>query len=273
MKSNISVIWKTAYRNLISDFRFFPLSTFFERIVNGVFSVLFPIAIYYLLFRKSVSGWFENVAGTSDYIGYVLIGQIISMVGFSSITTTGKAIFTESIEGTFDQVLLSPINHVYYFIGSYIEKSVLDFIEFIVMVLISYFLGLRIQLIQLPLLIVALLLVSLSGFLCSFIVITLFIHARSTYLIENTLFYIINLLAGVYYPIEAFPKPIQYLGNVIPITKCISIVRKLLLSELELNEFFIGSIYVIGISALYFLIGYYLFEKKYVNVLIEKVFN
>lgn len=273
MNHNFSVIWATAHRNLISDLRSFPLDTFFERIVNGIFSVLLPIAAYYLLFHKSVSNWFTDITGTSDYISYVLIGQMISMIGFSSLTTTGKAVLRESIEGTFDQVLLSPVNRMYYFLGCYIEKMVLDGIEFVIMLAVCYLLGLRLPLLQIPLLIPGLLLVSVSGFLCSFFVIVLFIHSRSTYLIENSLFYIINLLAGVYYPLEAFQKPVQLLGNLIPVTKCISIVRELLLEGMTFSKFAVACMPVLGLSAVYFVTGYYLFKKRYESRLIERVFH
>lgn len=273
MNHNFSVIWATAHRNLISDLRSFPLDTFFERIVNGIFSVLLPIAAYYLLFHKSVSNWFTDITGTSDYISYVLIGQMISMIGFSSLTTTGKAVLRESIEGTFDQVLLSPVNRMYYFLGCYIEKMVLDGIEFVIMLAVCYLLGLRLPLLQIPLLIPGLLLVSVSGFLCSFFVIVLFIHSRSTYLIENSLFYIINLLAGVYYPLEAFQKPVQLLGNLIPVTKCISIVRELLLEGMTFSKFAVACMPVLGLSAVYFVTGYYLFKKRYESRLIERLFH
>lgn len=273
MNKNISIILATAYRNLISDFRSFPLDTFFERIVNGIFSVVLPIGIYYLLFHRSASNWFIEVSGTSDYISYVLIGQMISMIGFSSVTTTGKAVLRESIEGTFDQVLLSPVNRLFYFIGCYLEKMTLDFIEFAIMLVVCILMGLKIQIIQIPLLVISLLLVSVSGFLCSFLVIVLFIHSRSTYLIENSLFYIINLLSGVYYPLEAFPKIIQFSGNFLPVTKCISITRKMLLEGMTFADFISGSLFVIGISFVYFVIGYFLFKNIYENKLIEKVFG
>lgn len=267
------VILTTFLKNLKTDIRAYPLSSLFSRIINGIFNIIFPLATYYLLFSGKTNEAFNSANGTSDYITYIIIGQLISSFGFSSLTTTGIATVSEIHEGTFDQVLLSPVNRISYFLGCYMERILLALLEFFVMLVIGLCLGANIPIYAIPGFILAMVFVSISGFMCSFLVSSIFIYTRSVFLVENTLYYAISLLAGVYFSVDVLPSWIACWAKLLPITQCVSMIRNLVLKPRSITTLMMSGFNIILISIPFFLVGYYWFRNYIEKQLIEKVFS
>lgn len=256
---------------ILSKIRAYPFSLVFESIFNAILSVMLPLFIYRFIYHGSVSSNFVEYAKTSDYLSYLILGQMTGIFVFSSLMSAGQAILIDIHEGVFNHFLISPSHSILFFVGSYIETLIHSGIQAIIIFILGIMLGMQAWSISFDniCLILALFIIcsfSLSIFLSAFI-----IYFKDTYLTESTLSLAIALLCGIAFPVEFLPIPLQCLSNVIPLTHLLKLLRKIVIEgEVWMNNLSI-ILFILITSSIYLLAGYIWYKKKIETSLAEKI--
>lgn len=212
-------ICKAVYRkNRAIVKRAYPWSFIISRISGGVFGCLFPILLYYLVFNKQVSEGFYSSSNQIDYITYIVFGEILAILSFSTLMNVGRCLIGEIREGTLDTFLLSPASRIGYYIGAYIEQLGRSTIEALSVLFIGLILGARFPIQSLPFMVIIFFVSSLAFFSVSILVSTIMVYTRDTYLVQNTFNFIMYCICGVVFPITYLPKFVQYISNLFPLT-------------------------------------------------------
>ena len=69
---------------------------------------------------------FGHLAGTGEYIPYVLIGGIFSTYMFTAVWSMGNALRNEMFYGTLEHILSSPVRPIYILLGKGLYNSLLS---------------------------------------------------------------------------------------------------------------------------------------------------
>lgn len=268
----IRIIIAVSKKNRIINSRAYPLSFMIQRIVAGMFAVLFPLFIYYFVFEGRVSSDFQYFTQTKDYVTYIILGNSVYILCFSTLMNVGRCMIQEIREGTLHTFLISPASRIGYFVGVYLEQLMRSLIEFMVVFFFGIILGARIPFIKVFYLIIVLFIISVNCFSMAILMSMVMILTRDTYLTQNTIITLIGFISGIFFPIELLPKWIQFLSNCIPITVGLKLFRAVILSDSLFVENLKLLVVVVLESIAYFLIGILIFrriEKK----LIEEIYN
>ena len=257
-------------KNRIIATRAYPLSFIASRITGGFFAIIFQLMLFNLIFVRKTSDEFVSINGTGDYLFFAVMGQALSVLSFATLMNVGRCIISEIREGTIENMIITPCSKVGYFLGAYTEQLGRSAIEFSAMILIGIVAGMKIDIRTIPLFLLLFIISSLSFFSVSILISTIMVFTRDTYIVQNTVFIVMEFLCGVFFPVDYLPKVCQYISSVIPLTHVLSLYRRCMINGFIAGE--MKALLVIAIlSAVYFflgIIGYSLLEKK----IIEEVF-
>ncbi len=268
MKNIIVAVYK---KNRIINNRAYPWSFIVQRVVAGIFALFFPLFMYYFVFGGKVSLNFQNITQTKDYVTYIILGNSIYILCFSTLMNVGRCMIQEIREGTWDTFLISPASRIGYFIGCYVEQFMRSLMEFAIVFICGSSLGARIPISKCIGFIVVLLIISVSCFSMATLLSVIMVLTRDTYLTQNTIITLIGFVAGIFFPTELLPKWLQYLGNSIPITIGIKYFRKIVLNNISFKENIHLLLIIVLESITYFLIGICLL-KKIEKKLVEEIY-
>lgn len=172
---------------------------------------------------------FGALAGTGEYIPYVLIGGIFSTYMFTAVWSMGNALRNEMFYGTLEHILSSPVRPIYILLGKGLYNSLLSTIFVIIQILICVFIfGLRITLNKvLPIIFfLTLLIIGLYG--VGFIASALTLLIKESQGILHLFEYILFLFTPIRYPVEVHPIT-RAVSLIIPLTYALVALRGILL--------------------------------------------
>lgn len=257
-------------RNRRTTLRAYPYSFMIARVLGSAIAIAADLVIYYFVFQKELSIEFIEAAGTSDYVTYLILGQAMSILSFSTLMNVGRCLIGEIREGTIDNLVLSPASRIGYFIGAYLEQLGRSFIEILFILLIGLILGVRIPVTSIPDCIIIVIIASLSFFSVAIFVSTIMIYTRDTYLVQNTIFLAMEFVCGVLYPISFMPLMLQEISKAFPLTYVLILFRKCIMGGESIRSN--GELVLITfvLSVIYIVTGYLLY-KKIERKLIEEV--
>ncbi|MFZ7120817.1 MAG: ABC transporter permease [Eubacteriaceae bacterium] len=179
-----------------------------------------------------------------------LIGLIMQNI---TIILTAFALVREKERGTLEQLLVSPIKSPELILGKLIPYIIIGFIDFI------YALMLGIYWFNVPVAGNMILLIFLgSGFvICALSIGILISTIAKTQLqaMQMTFLALLPsvLLSGFVFPREAMPKIIQLLGNLIPLTYFLNIVRGIILKGVGI-EYLLNDVILLFVLGLFLLV-------------------
>jgi len=212
---------------------------------------LLTLIVLYVVFSKNIGGSIPN------FTFYVLIG-IIQWNFFSFSTHDGMISlerYKDLIKKTnFPRELLVVSSVLTLFIAHLIEWSLL-------LIILTYFLGLSFNLFLLPLILILQIILSL---ILSFILAGLFSYYKDVQNIWRTLLFIGWFLTPIFYLKEIIPAPFYFINYINPITHILNFTRIILLEKTMPDLFLLLFIYLIFIFLL--AISYKIFKKLVVNV-------
>lgn len=256
---------------VLTKLRAYPFSLMFESIFNAILSVMLPLFIYHYIYKDSVSSSFVEYTKTTDYLSYLILGQMTGTFVFSSIMSAGQAILYDIHEGVFNHFLISPSRSILFFIGSYLETLIHSCIQAGIIFFVGILFGMNFMSILIQEIIILVILFLVSSFSLSIFLSAFIIYFKDTYLTESTLSLSIALLCGIAFPIEYLPTPLRYISNAIPLTHLLKLFRKFVIEgDLWMNNFTIIFSTLI-ISLIYLLVGYLWYKKKIERTLVEKI--
>jgi len=173
---------------------------------------------------------FGNLAGTDEFIPYVLIGAIISTYMFSAVWSMGNSFRDETYYGTLEHILSAPVRPVFILVGKGVYNSILSTSFVIVQLLICVLIfGLEITVIKiLPIfLFLILLIIGLYGI--GFMAAALTLMIKEAHGLLHMFEYILFLFSPIRYPVEVNPIT-KTISAFIPLTYALIALRGLLLN-------------------------------------------
>lgn len=195
-----------------------------------VWPVLFPAM--YVFMARALSGpdgqavaAFSSVAGTTDYVGYLLFGTTLWMVLNMALWNLGSHLRQEQIRGTLEATWTTPASRMSMLIGAsgiqLLQSSI-----FLTMTLLLVRFVYGFQILGDPLLLLGLLVLSLLpviglGMMFAAFVLWLKEINSMVFLVRG----IFMVFAGMTYPIEVMPAWMQTISAALPLTYVIRAMR------------------------------------------------
>lgn len=264
LRSNLFIVWSEFIKNL-KFLLAYP--------VVFVFWAIFPVFwfIPFVLQGQAFVGGlqspsFAEIAGTPEFIPFVVLGAILNSYVLTSLYGMGESIRREAYRGTLDYILSAPCNKAFILIGKAISESVSSTIYAIsqLAICIAFFgIELTIGIIMPVTFIIILLILGLYGI--ALILTALSLRYKQAHDLAHTLDYVFYVFAPVRYPIGSLPFWAQILGKLLPLTYALIAVRTVMLLRESLSAVYLEVLVLLLIDAIVLLVGFYLFnwmEKK-----------
>lgn len=248
------------------------MSVTLERVTGFVFVIAFQLFIYYVVFERGVSAGFVEHANTRDYVSYVMIGNALNILSFSTLLSVGRSLTKEIREGTIESLLLSPAHRAGFFVGTYLEQSGRSFLEFLAVLLIGLLFGAKYSLSLLPQIVFITLVSSVAFFSVSVVLSTAMVFTRDTYIIQNALLTLMCLLCGVEFPVQFLPAGIRWMSEIFPLTPAVKLFRDCVMGGQSISDNIPLLVQMFVLSAAYFAVGM-LWLRGMETRLVEEVFS
>jgi len=259
LRSNFFIVWSELVKNL-KFLLAYP--------VVFVFWAIFPIFwfIPFVLQGQAFVGGlrspsFGEVAGTQEFIPFIVLGAILNSFVLTSLYGMGESIRREAYRGTLDYILSSPCNKAFILIGKALSESFSSTLFAISQLAISIvFFGLELTLgIIMPVIfIVILLILGLYGI--ALILAAVSLRYKQAHDLAHSLEYVFYLFAPVRYPLLSLPLWVQIIGKLLPLTYALIAVRSLMLLKESLSFVYLEVLALLIIDGIMILIGFYLFN-------------
>jgi len=259
LRSNLSVVWNEIIKNMkflmaypiiLVFWAIFPIFWFIPFILQGQAFVGGP---------ESAS--FAQIAGTGEYIPFIVIGSVLNSYVNTLLYGMGESIRREAIQGTLDYLLVAPTNKVYVLIGKALSESLSSSIFAASQLTISALLfGMNLTLgVMLPVfLIIILLILGLYGL--SLVLAAFSLLYKQSHDVSETIGYVFYVFSPVRYPLESLPFWAQIFGKIIPLTYALIIVRSIMLLGASLSSLYFEVLALLTIDAVLIVAGFYLFN-------------
>lgn len=233
-----------------------------------VFWTIFPIFwfIPFILQGQAFVGGlqsqeFAKLAGTSNYVAFVILGGILNSYVLTSLYGVGESMRREAYRGTLDYLLSSPCNKAFILIGKALSESISStFYAITQLAVCIIFFGIEITLgvIMPVLLIIILLILGLYGIALMLAAISL--RYKQAHDLAHTLENVFYVLSPVRYPVQSLPSWAQLISSILPLTYALIAVRSLMLLKYDITAVYyeILFLFIIDIAAIF--LGFYLFN-------------
>jgi ABC-2 type transport system permease protein len=231
-----------------------------------IWPVIFPMA--YILSSQALAGpnnggllIFQRNAGTTDVVGYIVIGTIIWMWQNIVLWNVGFALREEQLRGTLESNWLSPSWRFSLLLGNSVVQMIVMLI-FIGVSLVEFtvFYGVRFN--GDPLLVVLMFLVSIPsiyglGFAFASVVITAREANAFVFLVRG----LVMIFCGITYPIAVLPGWMQGVAQVLPQTYIIYGFREAMLNGANFETLWPVYQILLVFGALWLAVGLALFRR------------
>lgn len=257
--TNLFVVWNEVKKN-IKFLLAYPIVFVFW----GIFPIFWFIP--FILQGEALVGGlssqaFAQIAGTPDFVPFVVIGSVLNSYVLSSLYGMGESIRREAYQGTLDYVLASPCNKAYILIGKAVSESLTSTIFAVSQLAISIlFFGIELTIgVIAPILFILILLV-LGLYGIALMLAALSLRFKQAHDLAHTLEYVFYLFSPVRYPVESLPFWAQLLGKLLPLTYALIAVRALLLLKQGLSAVYVEILVLLALDVALILVGFYMFN-------------
>lgn len=220
----------TMLRNWLINLRAYRWSFFLGNLVDSVLTVLMAYFIYHFLAGNRIGQDFIAGAGTADYMSFVILGAAVLNFSVNIMLGISRSLITERREGTLESLLLAPAQRLGYFAGVGVQAALNMLGELLVMLLIAWPFGLNLSHLNLLTLLMALPVALIGLFGMSTVLGALMLATGDTYISQNTLFAAMTLLCGFFFPASYLPMYLQWLGDALPVSGALRLLRGATLS-------------------------------------------
>jgi len=262
LRSNLLIVWSEIVKNL-KFLLAYP--------VVFIFWAIFPIFwfIPFILQGLALVGgdtpWqsesFALIAGTPEFIPFVVLGAILNSFVLTSLYGMGESIRREAYRGTLDYILSSPCNKAFILIGKALSESISSTIFGISQLAICIlFFGIQLTLgIIIPVIfIIILLILGLYGM--ALILAAVSLKYKQAHDLAHTAEYVFGIFAPVRYPLASLPLWGQIIGKLLPLTYALIAVRSIMLLKNSLTALYLEILILLVIDAAVIFLGFYLFN-------------
>jgi drug efflux transport system permease protein len=204
--------------------------------------------------------WFNPNLESAQFIVPGIIAIIMMIVG---TVLTAVTIVKEKEQGTIEQIVSSPIGRYELMIGKVMPYAVLAYVDFLLIVVASYFLfGVRIKGSLMLLLVTAFF--YLIGVLGLGILVSTLTETQMSAMLTAILASMLPsiLLSGFIFPISQMPRILQILTTVVPARYFIEILRDIYLKGLGLEYFWKETLYILIFGFVTLVLAAWRFQKR-----------
>jgi ABC-2 type transport system permease protein len=203
--------------------------------------------------------WYYPELRTAVYVVPGLVGVILTM---TMVMLTAMAIARERERGTLEQLIVSPVKRLELMVGKIVPYVSLGYVQMSVILLAGRLVfGVPI-LGSLPML-YALALVFISANLALGLFFSTVARTQQQAMQMSFFFLLPNiLLSGFMFPFEAMPRPAQWIGQALPLTHFLRIVRGIALKDVGLGDLWPELIWLGGLLVLLVSLASLRFSKK-----------
>jgi ABC-2 type transport system permease protein len=221
----MTVTWATLKRSWLVTRRAYPWSYFIGTLLLGVFTVSLAYLGMQVIANGQVSADFTSTTGTADYLGYIAVGAGAFMFVTHGILWTGKAMIQEQREGTMGSLIVASAGRLPYLLGFAAFAFTAVALEVAVLLGCAALFGVRLAPTGLVDGVLAVVSLAMAVFGMSVVLSDVMIVAGEAHITQNSVFYSIALLSGFTFPREYLPEVFQWLGELVPVTAAMDVVR------------------------------------------------
>ncbi|MFN3550699.1 MAG: ABC transporter permease [Endomicrobiia bacterium] len=208
--------------NLLLGFLYKELKILFSYKFHSLlklFSLIFQIVIFYYLCSLI----------SEEYFKFLFLGLLFSRIIYYVLSSLIESIKQEQYWGSFNLLLMLPYKEIKLFFIIFLSKILFLFLEITLYFLISTFLSLKINFLQILFVYVyTIFTISISlGY--TFLICSLSIFIKKSESIGWLLSALLDLLSGVYFKTELLPQPLYSISKILPTTYMLNFLRESLL--------------------------------------------
>lgn len=259
LKANFFVVWSEIVKNM-KFLMAYP--------VIFIFWTIFPFFWFlpFIFQGEAIVGGlqstsFADVAGTPEYIPFVIIGAILNGYVLTSLYGVGESIRREAYQGTLDYLLSSPCNKAFVLIGKAVSESINSTVYAIIQLVVCIvFFGIELTLGVIMPVILILILMILGLYGIALMLAALSLQFKQAHDMAHTLEYVFYIFSPVRYPLQTLPFWAQIIGKLLPLTYALIAVRSLMLLKQDFPAIYeqIFLLFVIDVVAIF--LGFYFFN-------------
>jgi ABC-2 type transport system permease protein len=207
-----------------------------------IWPVLFPVG--YIFTAKALGGpdgaalaGFEQLTGTRDYVGYIILGTLIWMWLNMTLWDLGMYLRNEQMRGTLESNWLTPVGRASLMLGGGLTKLAISLI-FMAVSLLEFRLVFGVRVLDgnlgLALLVLLLTIPAVHGIGIAFASLVLrFKEANAMVFLVRGVFMI---FCGITFPIAVLPEWMRSVAAALPLTYTIRAIRAALLANASLAD-------------------------------------
>ncbi|GAA3836158.1 ABC transporter permease [Sphaerisporangium flaviroseum] len=222
---SVNVAWATFRRTWAVTRRAYPWTYFIGTLMLGVFTVGLAYLGLEAIGGGQVAGDFVATTGTTDYLWYITVGAAAFMFTTHGILWVAKALIQEQREGTLGVLLIAPANRLPYLLGFSGFAFTAIALEVSVLLVCAYALGVRPAATGPTGALLAVLTLGVAVFGMSMVLSAVMITAGEAHITQNSVFMAIALISGFTFPRQDLPVVFQWLGELVPTTAAMDVVR------------------------------------------------
>lgn len=259
LRANFFVVWTEVVKNM-KFLMAYP--------VIFIFWAIFPF-FWFLTFifqgQAIVGGLqsssFAEIAGTPEYIPFIILGAILNGYVLTSLYGVGESIRREAYQGTLDYLLSSPCNKAFILIGKAVSESISSTIYAVIQLIVCIvFFGIELTLGVIMPIILILILMILGLYGIALMLAAFSLQFKQAHDLAHTLEYVFYLFSPVRYPVQALPFWAQIVGRFLPLTYALIAVRSLVLLRQNFPAIYEQIFLLFVIDAVALFLGFYLFN-------------
>jgi len=237
---------------------------YFLDFAGGLISPLFWLASYVLAGLALTGGdpaAFAEWAGTSNFIGYYVLGSVFSSYVYSALFDIGEGLRGMMTSGVFENVYLAPVRHLNLLVSRSFFTIFRTTIQAVISVLVAkaiFNFELLTENLAIVALIMGLTVLTLYGFAFFYAGLVLFL--RETTKITRIVSTVTPFLCGFYFSIHILPEPIRLISWALPLTYSIDALRNVLIGSGTLLPLMTEIAILAGMAAAFPFLGYRMYK-------------
>jgi ABC-2 type transport system permease protein len=213
-----SSIWRTFWVNAV----FAPRTSLGFMRLDFVLGTIFIIPFTQMVFFAFVA----SISGPGTSVAFVVIGNAVATVTYSSVFSVCQTTDNEKEAGTMEHLLVSPANRI----AMYFGRGLIPVLTSLATVTVGLVYAVTVFHVAFdpaaaPQLAVSIVLTAVAMVAFGLLLGGIALYLRTSIILGNIFLFLGLLLSGVNFPLSELPLPLQYLGNLLPLTWGISAVR------------------------------------------------
>jgi ABC-2 type transport system permease protein len=257
LKKHVRVIMSTARYNLIAFYRVFSLTGFVLRFFLPFMTMAAAWILYRTVFgSENLKATFSSYSSV-DYLTFVIIGQAVFVYIFATVFLVGRVFYWERMGGTIEPLFLSPVSRRVYMLGQVcfaMFNATIDFL--VILVTGTLVFGARINHLNILLLTLGIAMTVISLFGVGLVVNGITLSLRDRTNTANILTSVFFIFSGAIAPVEMLPGWGRIIGQVIPLTYSLKIIRGSIVEGMSITDFTGELFSLVVISTLLLVVGF-----------------